>query len=341
MDISENASLSDFSTMGLGGSAAYLAGISSEQELEEALGWARVRNLPVIMIGGGSNIVWSDDGFPGLVLVNRCRGFDIRHDDGEADVVVAAGEVWDETVRRSVEAGLTGIEALSLVPGSTGGTPVQNVGAYGQEISDTLVSVRAYDTQAGKFVDITGGDCGFSYRNSRFKTGPDRGRFFITGITLRLKKGNPKEPFYASVQKYFDEHGISEYTPAILREAVIAIRRAKLPDPALVRNTGSFFSNPIVDEDKFVDLRDRYPDLPNWTGLQGIKLSAAWLIEQAGFKDYHDEATGMATWPKQALVLVNERAGSTADLLAFKARIVEAVQAKFGIILEQEPELLP
>ncbi len=264
MDIHENVSLTAYSTMGLGGTAAHLAEVHSHEELEATLNWARERNLPVLMVGGGSNIVWSDDGFAGLVLVNRMQGFEIRETGGGTEVNIAAGEVWDSAVERCVKAGLTGIEALSLIPGSTGGTPVQNVGAYGQEISDTLVHVEAYDTKTSKFVTLPGTDCGFSYRDSRFKTGPDRGRFLITSIRLRLRKGNPKPPFYASVLKYFEGHGIKKYTPATLREAVIAIRTSKLPDPAKIRNNGSFFANPIVDEDKFLELHDKHPDIPNW-----------------------------------------------------------------------------
>lgn len=339
--MSDNVPLSKYSTMGLGGLAAHLAEVYSREELQSALGWARERGLPALMIGGGSNVFWSDDGFPGLVLVNRVLGFDIKVAGGGAEVTIGAGEGWDSAVERCVKAGLTGVEALSLIPGSTGGTPVQNVGAYGQEISETLVHVEAYDTKASEFVNIHGDDCGFSYRDSRFKTGPDRGRFLITGIKLRLRKGNPKPPFYASVRKYFEEHGVHEYTPAALREAVIAIRTSKLPDPAKVRNNGSFFANPIVNEDKFLELRDKHPDIPNWDSSGATKLSAAWLIEQAGFKDYHDEETGMATWPRQPLVLINEYAESTADLLAFKKKIVDAVQEKFGVTLRQEPEILP
>ncbi len=354
MNVSENVSLAAYSTMGLGGPAAYLARVSSRSEVAEAVEWARARKLPVIMIGGGSNIIWGDNGFPGLVLVDNITGYEVNQEDEDnVYLTLGSGEAWDGAVKRSVDAGLTGIEALSLIPGSTGATPVQNVGAYGQEISQTLATVEAFDTKEGKFVTLPGSDCGFSYRDSRFKTGPDRGRFFITGITLNLRKGNPMPPFYNSVQAYFEAGDITEYTPAALREAVIHIRTSKLPDPAVVRNTGSFFANPIVSEMKFTELHDRFENIPHWAASDaridgtvsgetkgGVKLSAAWLIEQAGFKDYHDEATGMATWPKQSLVLVNEKAGSTADLLKFKQKIVDAVQAKFGITLEQEPELI-
>jgi UDP-N-acetylmuramate dehydrogenase len=288
------------------------------------------------MIGGGSNIIWGDEGYNGLVIVDRILGYEL---DGDK-LAIGSGEPWDTVVDRTVAAGLTGIEALSLIPGTAGATPIQNVGAYGQEISETLVSLEAFDTQTGEFVTIVNADCGFSYRNSRFKAG-DHGRFYITSLALQLAKDNPKPPFYASVQEYYEARSVTDYTPAALRQAVIAIRTAKLPDPAVIHNTGSFFANPIVDEAQLASLTSQFEKVPAWpidTG--GAKVSAAWMIEQAGFKDYHDDTTGMATWPKQPLVLVNEHAKTTADLLAFKQKIVDAVQEKFNITLEQEPELL-
>lgn len=341
MNLLTNVSLAGYSTMGLGGPAAYLAEVTSSQDVKEAWEWAKTRNLPVVMIGGGSNIFWSDDGYPGLVLVNKIPGYELGPiTDTEFSLRLGGGEIWDAVVKRSVESGLTGIEALSLIPGTVGATPVQNVGAYGQEISQTLAALEAFDTQTGDLVTLAGSDCGFSYRTSRFKTN-DRGRFYITSITLYLTKGNPLPPFYNSVQAYFEAHGITDYTPAALREAVIAIRTAKLPDPAVVRNNGSFFANPIVDEAQLNDLKARFDNLSYWpVESGGGKLAAAWMIEQAGFKDYHDDATGMATWPTQPLVLVNEHARTTADLLAFKQKIVAAVQAKFGVTLQQEPELM-
>jgi UDP-N-acetylmuramate dehydrogenase len=343
MNVYQNVSLKDYSTMRLGGSARYLGEITARMELLEALSWAQSRNLPVMMIGGGSNIVWRDEGFSGLVLVNKIAGYEAyEEDENNTYLTVGAGENWDSVVERSVAAGLTGIEALSLIPGTAGATPVQNVGAYGQEISQTLTTVEAFDIQSGDYVTIPSIDCNFSYRNSRFKTGDDRGRFYIVSLTLHLVKGNPQPPFYGAVQSYFDEHGITDYTPAALREAVVAIRSAKLPDPAVVNNNGSFFANPVISAEQYAQLVAEYPMVPHWEADGGkIKLSAAWLLEQAGFKDLHDPATGMATWPTQPLVLVNEKATKTADLLAFKDQIVEAVRQKFEIALEQEPELLP
>lgn len=329
--------------MGLGGQAAYLLDITDKFQAPKAIEWARSKSLPFLMIGGGSNTIWRDEGFPGLVLVNKISGFETQQED-ETNfyITVGAGENWDSVVERSVQAGLTGIEALSLIPGSAGATPVQNVGAYGQEISNTLVSAEAYDTQDNTFLTLPAASCGFGYRTSRFKT-TDQHRFMITGITLHLMKANPEPPFYAAVQTYFDQQNITAYTPQSLRDAVIAIRTAKLPDPAIVHNTGSFFANPIIGDAQLRELRDTYPTMPSWEtdDSEKVKIPAAWLLETAGLKDVHDSQTGMATWPTQPLVLINENAQSTADLLAFKEKIVTLVQKKFGITLEQEPELLP
>lgn len=342
MNIQEKVSLAGYSTMGLGGVASYLTTVGTNMELLEALTWAQTNKLPIIMIGSGSNIVWRDEGFPGLVIVNNIQRYETFNEDDENIYVTAgAGENWDTVVERTAQAGLTGIEALSLIPGTAGATPVQNVGAYGQEISQTLTTIEAFDTQQSDFVTIRGDDCGFNYRTSRFKT-YDRGRFYITAITMHLRKANPEPPFYGRLQSYFDEHAITEITPQVMREAVISIRQSRLPDPAVVKNNGSFFANPIISNDDLVRVHAGYPAMPAWTQEDGrAKIPAAWLIEQAGFKDFHDPQTGMATWPSQSLVLINENAKSTADLLTFKKQITDSVSAKFGITLIQEPELLP
>lgn len=341
MDIAKNVSLKDHSTMRLGGVAAYLVDVSSRGEVEEAVKWAGDNNMPAIMIGGGSNIIWPDSGYPGLVIVNRITGFEKFDEDNENTyLTIGSGENWDSVVARSVADGLTGIEALSLIPGTAGATPIQNVGAYGQQISDVLVSVEVYDNQDKKFLTIPNTDCGFSYRNSRFKSA-DKNRFFITGLNIHLRRGNPQPPFYPSVQGYFDENGITSYTPQALREAVIAIRSSKLPDPAKVANNGSFFTNPIIDDSQLTDLLAKYPTVHYWRlDSKKCKISAAWLVEQAGFKGVHDAETGMATWPNQALVFVNEKANSTADLLKFRQKVIDKVSSMFDISLVQEPELI-
>lgn len=343
MDIRENVSLSNHSTMRLGGNARYLVEIHERQMIAEAVSWAKLQQLPFIVIGGGSNIFWQDSGFDGLVIVNNILRYeDFAEDDVNHYVTIGAGENWDSVVERTVEAGLTGIECLSLIPGSAGGTPIQNVGAYGQEIANTLTTVELYDTQTDSFMTMRGSDCGFGYRTSRFKT-TDKGRYCITALTLHLTKANPQQPFYSGLQAYLDDHNTTEYTPKTVREAVIAIRQAKLPDPAQVANNGSFFANPVVDNYAYTQISADYgDDIPHWEiGNDQVKLAAAWLVDQAGFKDFHDPETGMGTWPKQALVLVNEHAESTAQLLAFRDKIISAVQNKFGVTLQQEPELLP
>ncbi len=329
--------------MGLGGPARYLVTVQRPDEVAEASLWAKVHgDLPVLMIGHGSNIVWQDKGFDGLVIVNRILGYESYEEDPENTyITIGGGEIWDSVVERTVSSGLTGIEALSLIPGTAGATPVQNVGAYGQEISQTLTTITAYDHHEARLVTIAASDCDFGYRTSRFKT-IDRGRFLITAITLHLNKGNPLPPFYASVQSYLEQHNITVPTPADIRQAVLVIRSAKLPDPAAVRNCGSFFANPIVSQEQYAYLNEAYEgSMPHWQVDQTrVKLSAAWLIERAGYKDFHDQVTGMATWPTQPLVFINEHATCTADLLRFKQKVTDDIRAKFNVTLVQEPELL-
>jgi UDP-N-acetylmuramate dehydrogenase len=341
MYILENVPLASFSTMRLGGTAAYMTEVSSRQEVSEAIAWSGERNLPAIMIGDGSNIIWNDDGYPGLVMVNKIQGFEVT---GEYDtgiyITAGSGMNWDQFVAKTVDMDLTGLEFMSLVPGTVGATPVQNVGAYGGEVASSITTIEAYDTQVKSFVTLRGSECQFGYRTSRFKT-IDRGRFFITAVTFFLQKGLPQPPFYGALQQYFQEHNVTSITPAAIREAVIAIRSAKLPDPAKIANNGSFFANPIVEARDFTQLQADYPEIAHWNIDDGkVKISAAWLIEQAGFKDFHDPETGMGTWPKQPLVLVNEHAEKTAQLLAFKQKIVDSISQKFGITLQQEPELI-
>jgi len=341
MNIQNDVPLDSFSTMRLGGKATYLTEVTSRTELTDAIKWADEKGLKIVMIGDGSNIVWTDKGFSGLVIVNKIMGYTILADQGtEVYITIGSGENWDSVVERTVTGNLSGIEALSLIPGTAGATPIQNVGAYGQEIANVLVGVEAYDHHESKFINLPRSDCNFSYRNSRFKSS-DKGRFFITAITLHLSRTELQPPYYRTLQEYLTTHNITDHSPAAIRKAVIDIRSNKLPDPEIVANNGSFFANPIVDAALFIQLRGAHEDIVFWDTSDGsYKLSAAWLIEQAGFKDFHDRETGMATWPKQSLVLVNEHAETTKDLLDFKKKIVEKVQSMFGVELQQEPELL-
>ncbi len=342
MEIQSNILLKQYSTMQLGGPALYLVVVNDTSQLLEAAQYAKSNNLPIIVIGSGSNIVWRDEGFPGLVIVNRIKGFEVTsNDEFGTYLTVGAGEEWDDVVKQSVEQGLSGIECLSLIPGTAGATPVQNVGAYGQDISQTLVTVTAYDLNTGSMVTLAAGDCKFAYRTSIFNTS-EKGRYLITAITLMLNRNNPMPPFYQSLASYLEKRGISDYTPAVLRKAVIDIRQAKLPDPAIVPNCGSFFANPEIDSFQLAAIQENYPAVPNWPTADGqVKLSAAWLIEQAGFKDYLDPVYGIATWPTQSLVFVNRSATSTADLLKFADKVKAKVAEQFSINLRMEPLLLP
>lgn len=332
--------LSKYSTMRLGGPAKYLLNISSAAEIPEAIAWAESQNIKVVMIGQGSNIVWTDAGFDGLVLVNNIKGLEIQDQEFQSFAVIGAGEDWDGAVAQIVEKNLSGVEHLSLIPGTAGATPVQNVGAYGQELSNVLVCVQAYDKETKQMVVLPKAECDFSYRKSRFNT-TDKGRFFITSVTLALSKTNPMPPFYASLESYLKEKKITEYTPKIIRDAVISIRSSKLPDPKKVANCGSFFANPIVDSFQLDTIVNKYPGIPHWElDSDRYKLSAAWMLENLGLKGYHEPNTGMAIWDNQPLVLVNEKAPNTASLLAFRDAIIKRVEKKFGVTLQQEPELI-
>lgn len=341
MQIQSNIPLKDFSTMRLGGNARHLGVIKTKDELIQAVTWAQSQQLPLFVLGGGSNVVVRDSGFNGLVIVNQLEGFDIT-DESESYVTlkIGAGENWDSVVERTVEMGLTGIEAMSYIPGTTGATPVQNVGAYGQEIADTLVEIEAYDLVTLGFARIGRQECNFSYRNSAFKSTENR-RYIIASLTLRLKKGNPSPPFYESLQKYFEKNNIdtSRVTPAEVRKAVIAIRTEKLPDPSVVANTGSFFKNPIVTRDTFDKIQSSHENMPHFIMPDGrVKLMAGWLIERSGLKGY--SAHGFRTYENNALVVINDHSSAFEDLEAFKGEIIAKVQQSFGVTLEQEPELL-
>lgn len=338
----ENVSLSGYSTMRLGGKSDYFVEARTKEDLVAAAEWADEHAVPLRVIGGGSNIIWRDEGFKGLLVANKIPGFEkINEDHISVTYTFGAGENWDETVRKTAEMGLYGIECLSAIPGTVGATPVQNVGAYGQDISQTMVSLEAYDCVEKKFVTLHGGDCDFGYRTSRFK-GADNGRFLISSVALKLQKNPPAALWSNSLKDYLETHNITERDPMTFRNAIIAIRAAKLPDPAVVANTGSFFANPIISDAELARIWVNFPDMPAWeVGKDSQKLSAGWMIEAAGFKGYSDPETGMATWKNHALVIVNEHAESTGDLMKFQQKIKDKVEELFGVRLEQEPELLP
>ena len=336
MDVMTNISLKQYTTMKLGGEARYMATAASASDVVSLYRNARKENLPIFVLGGGSNVITHDEVFEGIVLLNKIKGFEIISETDETtDVKIGAGEVWDEVVEKAIGLGLQGIEAMSGIPGTAGAAPVQNVGAYGQEIADTLISLEAYDSKTDTIVTISADECDFSYRNSIFRD-KEKGRYCILNITLQLNKAEPKPPYYASLQKYIDENDIREVNLSVIRVAVLNIRSEKLPDPAELPSAGSFFKNALVEKWKLEELQKEYSDIPNYAMSDGrYKIPTGWLIDKAGLRGYRSH--GMRVYEKNALVLVNDSATGYDDLAAIREEIVQIVFDKFGIKIEQEP----
>ena len=322
--------------MRLGGNARFMTDAHTPESIAELSQNAKTHGLPVLILGGGSNIIVRDEGFNGIVIRNRILGFEITDDNPSTTTIrIGAGENWDEVVKRTVDMGLSGIEAMSAIPGTAGAAPVQNVGAYGQEIADTLISLEAYDTTTNDFITLQNADCNFSYRHSIFR-GEESGRYIVTSITLRLYKTPPTPPFYKALEDYFAANNITIFTSEIVRDAVIKIRADKLPDPEVTPNTGSFFKNAIIEKWQLDELRQTYPDMPSYDMPdKHFKIPTGWLIEQTGLKG--KTLHGMRIHDKNALVLINESATSYNDLAEAREEIITAVRDKFRITIEQEP----
>ena len=334
MDILKNLPLGKLTTMGLGGYADFLCRVKNESDIVEAFNFAENNNLPILTIGSGSNIIFSDDGYKGLVIINELTGLKIKPN---GFVEVQSGENWDKLVDLTVAQNLFGLESLSLIPGTVGGGPVNNIGAYGQEIKDVLFSIRAYDTNTQKFVELSNEECKFQYRNSIFKSS-EHGRYIITQVNLQLSifDNNYAPPEYPSLEDELSR--FHEITPATVRNAVINVRKSKLPDPKVLPNTGSFFKNPIVSTEKAKDLKEKYPEMPQFVTNQKVKIPAGWLIDNAGLKNH--KKYGIWIYEKQALVLVNENAKSFADLQRMVDFIKSTITDKYGIDLDIEPEII-
>lgn len=349
--VRERVALGPYTTLRLGGDARYFMECGSEEEVRGGLAWAAERRLPVYVLGGGSNVVIRDTGFPGLVLRITIGGLDLR--DATAPEVCAGGGVeWDAVVRAAVERGWTGIECLSGIPGTVGGTPIQNVGAYGQEIAETLVSVTCLDRATLERRTFAATDCGFGYRDSRFKRA-DRGRYVVLDVTLRLARDQRPRIRYPELQAAVARVArLDAVSPAegvrIVRDAVLALRRSKSMvldpgDPNTV-SVGSFFTNPVLSATAFADVEARWRamqrpgGIPTYPADGGVKVAAAWLVEQAGFpKGYRRGGAGIST--RHALALVNH-GGTSAELLALADAIVAGVEERFGVRLALEPEVV-
>jgi UDP-N-acetylmuramate dehydrogenase len=335
--ILEDVDLSAMNTLRLPARARYFVAVTRVSELIDALAWAAAEGQETLLLGGGSNLVLAGD-YRGLVIRMDCPGR--RWEDVSeqtATLVLGAGENWHEAVIHAASEGYRGIENLALIPGTTGAAPVQNIGAYGVELKDTLVSVTAYDCALGKVVTLANADCRFSYRDSLFKQ--EAGRYIIVEIRLRLSLGRPFELGYGELEACIA--GLAEpgsLTPLAVAEAVMAIRARKLPDPAQLPNAGSFFKNPLVSLAKWEALKAHMPGIVGFPAEAGAKLAAAWLIDQCGWKGYRNDTVGVHD--RQALVLVNHNGGTGRDLLALAERIQDDVKRRFGVTLEVEPRII-
>ncbi|MCX5570829.1 UDP-N-acetylmuramate dehydrogenase [Kaistia nematophila] len=313
----------------------YAVEIRSEADLVSALADPRLRNLPRRLLGGGSNIVLSAD-FDGVTLLMRSAGRRLVEAREDAWIVeAAAGETWHDFVRWTLAQGYPGLENLALIPGTVGAAPVQNIGAYGIELQDRFESLRAFDIETGEFVAFGGDDCAFAYRDSVFKHHP--GRYVVTGVRFRLPR--PWQPVltYPDIAAIFAN--AADASPQAVFDEVVAVRGRKLPDPAVIGNAGSFFQNPIVAAAKHEALKADYPKLGGYPQPDGqVKLSAAWLVEQSGFKGIRLGHVGV--YERHALILVNHGGGSAAEITTLATRIKDGVLEKFGVQLVEEPVFL-
>jgi UDP-N-acetylmuramate dehydrogenase len=354
MLIEENKPLAPFTTFGIGGPARWFAEAASEGDVAEAAAWANERGVPLFVLGGGSNLLVSDAGFDGLVLRMGLRGIAISlapDRSGQVIYETTAGEEWNGIVERAVLADCAGIECLAGIPGTVGGTPVQNVGAYGQEVASVIERVRAFDLKERAFIEFSAVECGFAYRRSRFNA-TDRGRYVVTRVDYRLTPGGAPTVRYAELQRAFPE----DAQPS-LAEVAAAVRRLRQSKGMLLvegdpecRSAGSFFKNPVVTEEQMRAIAagsgkepPRFPAGPNsgsGTENEGrVKIPAAWLIEQAGFaKGYTLGKAAISS--RHTLAIINRGGATAAEILALASQIADTVEEKFGIRLEMEPVMV-
>lgn len=336
LTITANPSLKSYNSFGVAARAAHFAEARDEAEVREALALAARNGWALRPIGGGSNLLLTGDQ-DALVLRMALMGKRVLSDDGETVVVEAeAGEPWHPFVLWTLEQGLGGLENLSLIPGTVGAAPMQNIGAYGVEIKDVFAGLTALERQSGELRDFSLADCAFGYRDSLFKR--QAGRWLILRVRFRLSRHAELRLDYGPLRQQLAAQGCEAPTARDVSRAVCAIRSEKLPDPAVLGNAGSFFKNPLVPADHAARLREQYPGLVAYPAGEGrVKLAAGWLIEQAGWKGYRDGDAGVHD--KQALVLVNHGRATGAELLALARRIQADIAARFGVELEIEPNV--
>lgn len=335
MQIRENYSLKSLNTFGVDIQARYFCVLAKLGGLRTVMQWRKEHpELPVLFLGGGSNVLFLDD-FPGLVIQVRMRERVVLGQDTQHHYVrAAAGENWHEFVRWTLEQGLAGLENLSLIPGTVGAAPMQNIGAYGVELQDHFHELQALDWQTGELRTFSKAECQFAYRDSYFKS-VEPGRWLIASVTFCL----PREPQwkidYAGVR---EQLAVKELNALAISDAIIGIRQTKLPDPAQIGNAGSFFKNPLISQAQWQSLQAVFPNMPGWEQGDKVKVSAGWLIDQCGWKGKREGDAG--TYAQHALVLVNHGQASGQALWDFAQQIITSVEQRFAIRLEPEPRII-
>jgi UDP-N-acetylmuramate dehydrogenase len=332
-----NTPLKPFNTFGLSVNAKHFAKFTSIEELSELT--SNLNNEPLLIIGGGSNILFTKD-FDGLVLHNEIKGFQILEENEETVIVESgAGEVWHDFVMWTLSKDFGGLENLSLIPGSVGASPMQNIGAYGVEIKDVFHHLSAYHLESGEIHQFTSADCAFGYRESVFKH-ELKGKYVIVSVAFKLtKKNHVLKTSYGAIQQELEQMGILEPTIQDISAAVIRIRQSKLPDPKEIGNAGSFFKNPVVSKTVLDNIKVNFPNVPSYPVDENqVKLAAGWLIEQAGWKGKTFDTYGIHKL--QALVLVNYGGSTGKQIYDLSQQIIEDISNKFGVMLEREVNIL-
>jgi UDP-N-acetylmuramate dehydrogenase len=340
LSLQRNVPLAPLTTIGIGGPAKHFVSAETVDDVIDAVAWAETNGERLFVMSGGSNLLIPDEGFDGLVLQVRLRGVTVESEDADAVMVkVGAGERWDDFVALTVENRWAGVECLSGIPGSCGATPIQNVGAYGQDVSETIARVEVVERATRRVITLTNEECGFAYRSSIFK-GPALNRYIVVSVTFRLRPGGSATVKYPELLRYLEEKGASLDDLAEVRKAVIAIRKRKgmVLDPADpdTRSDGSFFMNPIITRPQFETLTARAGEMPNFPSGADVKLSAAWLIEHAGFpKGFVHRNVGLSS--KHTLAVINRGGGTASEVKELVAMIQAAVREKFGVEIHPEP----
>jgi UDP-N-acetylmuramate dehydrogenase len=339
MTVSENVSLKSFNTFGIEARARYFVRVQTPGELRAVLANPAYHPLPKLILGGGSNVLFINDAFDGLVIKIDIKGIAMLEEtEGSVLLEVGAGEVWHDLVIHTIEKGYSGLENLSLIPGTVGAAPMQNIGAYGVEIKETFDSLEALHLESGECRRFTNAECRFGYRESVFKH-ELKGQYIITSVRFRLSKMPVFHTSYGAIQDTLREMGVAELSVKAISEAVCRIRRSKLPDPAQIGNAGSFFKNPEIPKAQYDALKAQYPDMPGYITSQDlVKVPAGWLIEQCGWKGKIVGDTGVHKL--QALVLVNYGNAKGREIKALAESVQQSVQERFGIRLAPEVNFL-